>query len=99
MTASTPASPSPLDASLLRLLTVIRTLDEGFTPGPLTADVARALDVPEAFVDALFVSARTRGLLKPNYLGRGRLRWAVSATGDRFVENGEAQGVEPVSPA
>ncbi len=92
MTTST--SPSPLDASLRRLLTVVRQLGDGFTPGPQTANVARELDVPEAFIEALFVSARTRGLLKPIYLGRGRSRWTVSATGDRFVESGERPPVE-----
>lgn len=83
---STPPSPSPLDASLRQLLTYVRRLNDGYTPGAQTAEAARELDVPEAFVEALFVSARTRGLLKPNYFGRGRLRWTVSATGDRFVE-------------
>lgn len=82
---STPAS-SPLDASLRQLLTYVRRLSDGYTPGTQAAEAALALDVPEAFVEALFVSARTRGFLKPDYLGRGRLRWTVSATGDRFVE-------------
>lgn len=98
-TPSSPTSPSPLDASLRRLLTVVRGLNDGFVPGAESSDVARALDVPEAFVEALFVSARTRGLLKPNYLGRGRLRWTVSATGERFLENGEAQPAGPSSIA
>jgi hypothetical protein len=82
------ASPSPLDASLRRLLAYVQQLENGFTPGAQIAEVAHDLDVPEAFVEALFVSARTRGLLKPNHLGRGRLRWTVSAIGDRFVESG-----------
>lgn len=85
---STAASPSPLDPSLRRLLSFVQQLDDGFTPGAQNADAARELEVPEAFVDALFVSARTRGLLKPHYVGRNRLRWTVSATGERFVEQG-----------
>jgi hypothetical protein len=85
---SSTLTPSPLDPALRRLLEYVQTLDNGFTPGTQTTEVARELDVPEAFVEALFVSARTRGLLKPIYPGRGRLRWTVSATGDRMVERG-----------
>lgn len=94
---TTTTSPSPLDASLRRLLAVIRDMSDGFALGAQTAEVARTLDVPDAFIEALFVSARTRGLLKPIYAGRGRVRWTVSATGDRFLEHGENQPTE--SPA
>lgn len=68
-------------------------------PGTQTADVARELDVPDAFVEALFVSARTRGLLKPTYFGRGRPRWTVAATGDRFLESDEHQPAKPTEPS
>lgn len=91
---TTTTTPSPLDASLRRLLAVIRNMSDGFTLGTQTADIARTLDMPEAFIEALFVSARTRGLLKPTYAGRGRVRWTVSATGDRFLEQGEHHTTE-----
>lgn len=45
------------------------------------------LDIPEAFLEALFTSARTRGLLKPIPLARAKLRWTISATGERFLES------------
>lgn len=47
--------------------------------------LASRLDIPRAFVDALFTSARTRGLIKPMY-GRGnKIRWAVSPVGEAIV--------------
>lgn len=85
-----PASTSPLDEGLRRFLSLVRDLPSGFVPGQQSSDVAASLDVPEAFVEALFTSARTRGLVKPNPLNRSRLRWTVSATGDRFLEQSGA---------
>lgn len=85
-------NPSPLDNGLLRFLRQVRGLESGFHPGLQSREIAVILDIPEAFVDALFTSARTRGLLKPNPLGRGRLRWTVSATGERFLEAGTGAG-------
>ncbi len=81
-----PPSPSPLDEELRLFLRHVREIESGFSPGRQSGDVAEILDIPEAFVEALFTSARTRGLLKPIPLGRGRLRWTVSATGERFLE-------------
>ncbi len=81
-----PPSPSPLDEGLQLLLRHVRGLESGFSPGRLSREAAETLDIPEAFVEALFTSARTRGLLKPIPFGRGSLRWTISATGERFLE-------------
>jgi hypothetical protein len=81
-----PPSPSPLDDGLRQFLRHVRDTKSGFSPGRQSREAAAALDLPEAFVEALFTSARTRGLLKPDPLGRGKLRWTVSAMGERFLE-------------
>lgn len=81
-----PPNSSPLDEQLRRFLNHVRELDAGFSPGRQSRDVASRLDIPEAFVEALFISARARGLLKPIPFNRGRLRWSVSATGERFLQ-------------
>lgn len=80
MTSKTPP-PSPLDQSLTTFLTAIEAIDKGYLPGPDANTLAAELDVPRAFIDMLFVSARTRGLLKPSY-GRGsKIVWHVSPAG------------------
>ena len=84
-----PPSPSPLDDGLRELLRHIRGTRSGFCPGRQTREAAAKLEIPEPFVEALFTSARTRGLLKPNPLGRGKLMWTISATGERFLEAGK----------
>lgn len=83
-----PPASSPLDDGLRRFLRHVRDDDARFSPGRQSREAAETLNVPEAFVEALFTSARTRGLLKPVPLGRGRVRWAVSALGERFLEEG-----------
>jgi len=84
-TAEPTHSPSPLDPFLVRFLAVVDAGDTGFQPGPESDELAARLDVPRAFVDALFTSARTRGLLRPKY-GRGnKIRWAVSPLGADFL--------------
>jgi hypothetical protein len=76
---------SPLDPYLVQFLTAIHSLPDGYQPGPETSQVAADLDFPKAFVDALFTSARMRGLLKPQY-GRGsKVRWTVSPAGAELV--------------
>lgn len=85
MDPSLPRS-SPLDEELRLFLRHVRQIQSGFSPGRQSREVASKLDVPDAFVEALFTSARTRGLLKPIPGNRGRLRWTVSATGERFLE-------------
>lgn len=83
--AETSQSSSPLDRFLVEFLTMVSASDAGFQPGPESATLATRMDTPQAFVDALFTSARTRGLLKPKY-GRGnKIRWTVSPAGEAFL--------------
>lgn len=80
-------SPSPLDPYLVRFLAVIERSESGFQPGPESASIASRMDLPRPFIDALFTSARTRGLIKPMY-GRGnKIRWAISLIGEEFMRN------------
>lgn len=81
------ASPysSPLDPFLSRFLDAVATRDDGFQPGAEGVAIASALDVPPSFVDALFTSARTRGLLKPVYGRGGKVRWNVSDAGAKLI--------------
>lgn len=81
-----PPSPSPLDDGLNLFLRHVRDIESGFNPGSQSDEAAAILDIPEAFVEALFTSARARGLVKPIPSGRGRLRWTISAMGERFLE-------------
>jgi hypothetical protein len=76
---------SPLDPFLALFLEVVAKSDDGYQPGAEGRAVASSLDVPPSFVDALFTSARTRGLLKPVYGRGGKVRWNVSATGAELV--------------
>jgi hypothetical protein len=70
----------------VRFLGLLQTMEDGYQPGPETRDLAVSLDLPRAFVDALFTSARARGLVKPMY-GRGsKIRWATSKSGVSLIE-------------
>ncbi len=76
---------SPLDPFLREFLVIVDSNESGFQPGPQSAKLASRMGTPQAFVDALFTSARTRGLLKPMY-GRGtKIRWGVSPRGRDFI--------------
>lgn len=76
---------SPLDRFLASFLAAISELPDGYLPGPTSNPLATGLGMPREFVDALFTSARTRGLLKPAY-GRGsRIHWKVSDDGRTFL--------------
>lgn len=80
---------SPLDPFLRQFLALVDAGDLGFQPGPESDVLASRLELPRAFVDALFTSARTRGLLKPMY-GRGnKIRWAVSPLGSQFLHRSD----------
>ena len=76
------ATASPLDPFLARFLHEVGASSEGFQPGAESKVMAQRLEVPLAFIDALFTSARMRGLLKPAY-GRGsKVRWQLSPAGE-----------------
>ena len=77
---------SPLDRFLASFLVAVNDLPDGYLHGPASAkSLASDLGLQREFVDALFTSARARGLLKPAY-GRGsRIHWKVSDAGDEFL--------------
>ena len=78
-----PQPASPLDGFLDRFLRCLEHLPDGFSPIADSARVADDCSLVPAFVDALFVSARTRGLIEPyrSKGARGRYRWKVSGRG------------------
>lgn len=77
---------SPLDPFLAQFLREVRMRDNGYQPGLETPGIAATLDVPQAFVNALFTSAQTRGLLKPIYGRASKIRWAVSTSGEILID-------------
>ncbi len=79
--------PSPLDPFLAQFLRCLHDLPEGFSPIADAERVADACAVDPAFVEALFVSARTRGLIEPfrSKGARGRYRWKVSRRGEHWL--------------
>jgi len=81
-----PQAPSPLDLHLRSFLEHLTTLPGGFAPATDGASLATACGVPAPFVDVLFTSAKTRGLIEPFQPrgARGRYRWRVSARGERW---------------
>lgn len=86
MSERSPAS-SPLDPYLARFLQAVRESGDGVQPGAGSRAIVESLDLPAAFVDVLFTSARTRGLLKPQY-GRGnKIRWDVSRSGEALIHS------------
>ena len=96
--ANSPAPPpSPLDPFLGTFLRRVDGLPDGYAPVSHGRAIAATLDWSPAFVDALFTSARARGLVEP-YRARGtrrRARWCVSARGRGWI----AGAVDVPSPA
>jgi hypothetical protein len=78
--------PSPLDSIMLLFLNYLTAQSNGFAPGIQSKSAAEQIDVSDALIDAVFISARTRGLIAPDFNARGRTRWIVSAKGLRFLE-------------
>jgi hypothetical protein len=81
-------APSPLDGHIHTFLDHLDSLPAGFAPST-TADVAAAAEacgVAEPFIEVLYTSARTRGLIEPFQPrgSRGRNRWRVSARGKHW---------------
>jgi hypothetical protein len=58
-------------------------LTEGYIPTTHGRKIAVALEWPSAFAEAIFTSARARGLVEPFPVRgqRGRSRWRLSARG------------------
>jgi hypothetical protein len=83
--------PSPLDDFLARFLRCLGRLPDGFSPIADGQRVANECGLVPEFVEALFVSARTRGLIEPFRArgAKGRYRWKVSGRGDRWLATRE----------
>lgn len=81
---------SPLDRFLASFLVAVSEMSDGYLHSTASAKkLAAGLGMQREFVDALFTSARTRGLLKPAY-GRGsRIHWKVSDHGAEFLSKRE----------
>lgn len=79
---------SPLDPFLGLFLRRVGEYREGYAPTSHGVAVAAAFDWPPAFAEALFTSARVRGLVEPHRArgSRARNRWCVSARGTRWLE-------------
>lgn len=96
-------APSPLDGYLHAFLDHLDTLPTGFAPASTTdvSAAADACDVSEPFVEALFTSARTRGLIEA-FLprgSRGRYRWRVSSRGKQWRSSSpQRSDSAPASP-
>jgi hypothetical protein len=86
-----PPPPSPLDPFLVTFLRWIEERPGGIAPAAQGPTVGIALDWQPAFGEAIFVSARARGLIEPVH-GRGvatRNRWQLSARGRSWLANVE----------
>ena len=81
--------PSPLDPFMGAFLRRVGVYQGGYAPTSHGPAVAEALDWPAAFADAVFTSARARGLVEPHRGrgGRARNRWRVSARGRAWLEH------------
>jgi hypothetical protein len=92
---------SPLDPLVRAFLQFVLEEAPGFSPTSRArvAVVAASLDVPPELVDALFVSAKSRGFLQPIPHGRVRIRWQVSAAGRAFLAEGDAAAEALISTA
>lgn len=79
--------PSPFDPYLRRFLDYVRHHSSTFSPSSARSleQTAEAIGVDPAFVEALFASAHSRGLLRPARAARGRTRWTVSRKGEQFL--------------
>ena len=84
---------SPLDPLVRSFLRFVAEEAPGFAPTSRArvAAAAKMLDVPPELIDALFVSARARGFLRPVPHGRVRMRWQVSKAGLAFLAE-DAEG-------
>lgn len=85
---SRPCPASPLDPFLGPFLHQLDAQTGGYAPASHGAHVAAALGWAAPFAEAVFVSARARGLIEPYRGGgaRARTRWALSARGRAWVE-------------
>ncbi|MDP9355870.1 MAG: hypothetical protein M3R02_11445 [Chloroflexota bacterium] len=80
---ATPQPASPLDPFLIQFLRHVADLDTGYSPASHARAIAESAGLLPPFVDALFTSARARGLLEPfrSPRARGRTRWRLTSRG------------------
>jgi hypothetical protein len=92
---------SPLDPLMTGFLQQIDTAASGFLPGSQSKTVADALDIPDALIDALFVSARTRNLIQPDFSSRigRRTPWILSQHGRDFLTRHSTPNTTGDNPA
>lgn len=78
---------SPFDPFLFAFLEYLQHHTATFSPtSPRSvARTAEALDLQPALVEALFTSARGRGLVRPARAAGGRARWEISRKGREFL--------------
>ena len=78
---------SPFDPFLSSLLARIADLPNGFSLTSERSRLAETLGWPGPFVDAVFTSAKARGLVEPHRStrARGRSRWRLSAKGTAWL--------------
>jgi len=97
----TPSRPSPLDPFLGPFLKELGTLAEGYAPASHGPKVAETLDWPPAFCEAVFASARGRGLLEPYRArgARGRARWRLSSRGTVWLSAQEMAAADAMDQA
>jgi hypothetical protein len=88
--------PSPFDPYLRQLLEWAASQPQGFTQATAAACTAADFGWQPAFADALFTSARVRGLLNPYYGkgSRGRSQWAISKRGQAWLNSLSTAGLE-----
>lgn len=79
--------PSPFDPYLCRFLEYMRHHSSTFSPtSPRSLGrAAEEIGVDSALIEALFISASSRGLLRPARAPRSKSRWGVSRKGDLFL--------------
>lgn len=86
-----PSPPSPLDPFLRPFLRAVEGMADGYSPISGGSAVAADLGWPPAFSEAVFASARGRGMVEPYRArgARGRARWRVSSRGAAWLAAGE----------
>ncbi|MDP9365001.1 MAG: hypothetical protein M3Q10_12380 [Chloroflexota bacterium] len=86
--------PSPLDPFIVPFLRELAVLEDGYAPAAHGPKIAATLDWPPAFCEAVFASARGRGMVEPYRTrgARGRARWRVSSRGSVWLTARDADG-------
>ena len=77
--------PSPLDGAMIQMLGLLEGRSSGVSATKDLNELAEAMEVPVPFVEGLFLSARRRGLLRAESVGRGKVVWTITSTGERLL--------------